>query len=320
MAFTPVQPAGWGLVIEESWEDISTPYLLTTQAAPLVITPLLVLALVALWFSARQIVQPLQALEKKAAELAAGDFISIKQPVGGIAEIRRLQEELAGMAQRLNTAQGSLHSYIGAITASAENERRNLARELHDDTLQALIALNQRIQLDQLEQDKDASLPPDDLQKLVQQTIINLRRTVRGLRPIYLEDLGLAAALEMLADETRQNTEIPIHFRIEGSIYRLAPEEELAFYRIAQETLSNVTRHAQAKQAWLEIHFSPQQVRLVTRDDGQGFETPSSPAEFARQGHYGLLGLYERADLMGASLGITSQSGEGTRVEVILPT
>ena len=319
LAFTPVQPVGWGLVIEESWEDISTPYLLTTQSAPLVIIPLLVLALIALWFSARQIVQPLQALEKKAADLAAGDFASIRQSVGGIAEIRHLQEELSGMAERLNIAQESLHNYIGAITASAENERHNLARELHDGTLQTLIALNQRIHLDHKEQLKNTASPPDDLQQLVQQTIINLRRTVRGLRPIYLEDLGLAAALEMLADETRQNTEIPIHFQIEGSVYRLAPEEELALYRIAQETLSNVTRHAQAKQAWLEIHFSTQQVRLVTRDDGQGFETPSNPAEFARQGHYGLLGLNERTELMGANLKITSVLGKGTQIEVTLP-
>ena len=319
LAFTPVQPTGWGLVIEESWEDISNPYLLTTQAAPLVIIPLLALALVALWFSARQIVQPLQALEQKATELAAGDFISIHQPVGGIAEIRRLQEELAGMAQRLNTAQESLHSYIGAITASAENERHNLARELHDDTLQALIALNQRIQLGQIEQHEDAPQPLDDLQQLVQQTMVNLRRTVRGLRPIYLEDLGLAAALEMLTDETRQNTETPIHFLIKGSGYRLAADEELAFYRIAQESLNNVTRHAQANQVWLEIYFSPQQVRLVIRDDGQGFDAPASPAEFAHQGHYGLLGLHERADLMGARLRITSRAGEGAQIEVILP-
>ncbi|HEX7567225.1 MAG TPA: HAMP domain-containing protein, partial [Anaerolineaceae bacterium] len=147
VAFNPIRPIGWGLVIEEAWEDIASPYLNSTQAAPLAIVPVFLLALVALWFGARRIVQPLRTLEKQASELAQGDFAAIQKPVGGIDEIRNLQAELMDMAEKLNEAQQSLHSYIGSITAGVENERRSLARELHDDTIQALIALNQRIQL-----------------------------------------------------------------------------------------------------------------------------------------------------------------------------
>ncbi|MCE1254309.1 MAG: histidine kinase, partial [Anaerolineae bacterium] len=102
------------------------------------------LAVIALWFGARRIVQPLQTLEKKASELAQGNFASIHQPVGGIKEIRNLQYELIEMADNLKSARQSLHYYIGAITNSVENERRSLARELHDDTIQSLIALKQR--------------------------------------------------------------------------------------------------------------------------------------------------------------------------------
>ena len=103
VAFNPIPPIGWGLVIEEAWEDIASPYLMTTQSAPLVIVPVFLLALLAIWFGARRIVTPLQKLEKQAAGLAAGDFEAIRQPVGGIEEIRNLQSELVEMADKLKS-------------------------------------------------------------------------------------------------------------------------------------------------------------------------------------------------------------------------
>jgi signal transduction histidine kinase len=205
VAFSPIRPIGWGLVTEEAWEDVASPFLRTTQAAPLILVPVFLLAIVALWIGTRRIVQPLQSLERQASELAQGNFKAIHKLVGGIGEIRNLQEELIVMADKLQSAQHSLRSYIGAITTGIENERYNLARELHDETIQDLIALNQRIQLAQLykvsETDKKTF---DELQKIVQQSIADLRRVVRGLRPIYLEDFGISAALEMLAKESAQ--------------------------------------------------------------------------------------------------------------------
>ena len=107
----------------------------------------LLIAVVALWFGARQIVRPIQNLEARATKLAWGDFKAIEEPVGGIAEIRHLQAELVGMAHKLQAAQKNLHNYIGAITRGQEEERRRMARDLHDDTIQSLIALKQRLQL-----------------------------------------------------------------------------------------------------------------------------------------------------------------------------
>ncbi|MGA9398437.1 MAG: cache and HAMP domain-containing protein, partial [Anaerolineaceae bacterium] len=101
VAFSPIPMTGWGLIIEEAWEDIASPYLITTQSAPLVIVPVFLLAVLAIWFGARRIVTPLQKLEKQAARLAAGDFEAIRQSVGGIEEIRNLQSELIEMTDKL---------------------------------------------------------------------------------------------------------------------------------------------------------------------------------------------------------------------------
>jgi signal transduction histidine kinase len=285
------------------------------------LVPVLILAVIALWFGARRIVKPLQTLESRAATLAWGDFKTIETPVGGIEEIRQLQNELIQMARKVQAAQQSLHGYIGAITAGQEEERRRLARELHDDTIQALIALKQRVQLTQLAAPPTAHEPGalQEIASLIEQTIENLRRLTRALRPIYLEDLGLVTALEMLARETGQTTNIPVEFQHQGQEIRLDPSIELALYRMAQEAFSNIIRHAQASQASLTITFKPQTVTLQITDNGRGFDVPKSPAEFAPSGHYGLLGLHERAELIGAALEIISVTGQGTCLNIGLP-
>ncbi len=281
--------------------------------------------LLALWFGASQVVGPLRLLESKTATLAAGDFTTIQQPVGGIAEIQHLQKELIQMADKVEDAQRSLHGYIGAITEAQEEERRRLARELHDDTLQALIALKQRVQLAQLElqpashEAAPESTELDEIILLTEQTIENLRRLTRAMRPVYLEDLGLVPALEMLARETGEGMGISVEFHHQGIERRLPASVELALYRMAQEACSNITRHAQAKQASLAINFLPDRVTLKVEDNGVGFNMPGNPSEYAAKGHFGLLGLHERAELIGAILSMRSSVGKGTSIMVTLP-
>jgi signal transduction histidine kinase len=282
--------------------------------------PALLMALLALWFGARQIVRPLQSLEAKAAKLAWGDFKQIEESVGGIAEIRDLQGELAHMARQVQAAQKSLHSYIGAITQGQEAERLRLARELHDDTIQSLIALKQRVQLARMPRKKGVPIPElEELESLIEQTINDLRRTTRALRPIYLEDLGLVAALEMLVRETGQSSGLLIDFNFSGTERRLSADVELALYRMAQESLNNVAHHAQAKHASVKMEFNSHATKLEISDDGKGFEVPKTPAEFTPQGHFGLLGLYERSELIGAHLEIRSSPGKGTHLRIDLP-
>lgn len=318
IAYSPVSPTGWVLITEESWRAVASPSLEMTQMAPLVLVPAFLLALVALWFGAKQIVQPLQRLESKAAALAWGDFNAIGESVGGISEVRHLQMELAEMARKVQAAQEGLHDYIGAITAAQEEERMRLARELHDDTIQAVIALKQRVQLaNKSVKTESAHQALKELENLAEETVENLRRLTRALRPIYLEDLGLVTALGMLSRETSQTNHLEVDFQVFGNERRLSREVELAWYRIAQEALNNVVHHAKADHATLKISFD-KEITLEVTDNGSGFTVPKSPTEFAPKGHFGLLGMRERADLIGARLDVQSEAGKGTKLSVRL--
>ena len=296
------------------------PALELTLVAPLVLLAPLLFALAALWFGARQIVRPLQRLEVKAAAVASGDFDTIQEPVGGISEVQHLQVELAAMARKVQASQAGLHDYIGAITSAQEEERLRLARELHDDTIQELIALKQRVQLAlKASKDRDAAPLLAELERLAEGTIDNVRRMTRALRPIYLEDLGLVTALEMLTRETSQPDHLAVHFEMTGRERRLSRDSELALYRIAQQALNNVVRHARARRATLKIEFAEADIRLEVTDDGIGFQMPRHPTDLAPGGHFGLLGMRERAELIGALLEVVTEPDRGTRVVVLLP-
>lgn len=317
IAFSPIRPIGWGIVTEEVWEEIASPYLRTTQAAPLIMVPVILLSILTLWIGTRRIVQPLQMLESQASELAKGNFEAIRKPVDGISEIRNLQDEMIDMANKLRTAQNSLRSYIGAITTSVENERHNIARELHDDTIQNLIALNQRIQLaQQYQTSKSDKETLDELNKKALQLIADLRRVVQGLRPIYLEDFGISAALEMLAKESTKAGKTPIKFILLGKGKRYKPEIELALYRISQEAISNIQRHSHANEGSITLDVSKNEGKLIIHDDGMGFSLPDSNADLSDHGHFGLLSMKERADLIKANLSIFSSPGKGTIITV----
>jgi len=145
-----------------------------------------------------------------------------------------------------------------------------------------------------------------------------LRRLTRALRPIYLEDLGLVTALEMLAREISGGNSLSVNFQRTGQERRLSSEVELVLYRIAQEALNNIIRHAKATNALLHITYVDEKVQLEVSDDGIGFQIPNSPTDFAPSGHFGLLGMHERAELIGARLEIESALGEGTSLKVIL--
>ncbi len=322
VGFGAVAPTGWALVSEEPWDEVEGPVLRNTLLAPLILVPAVVLGLLIMGFGLRQIVQPLRALEQKAAELGQGHYDAIEQPVGGIGEIQRLQTELGRMAGKVKSAQESLRGYLGAMTAGQEEERRRLARELHDDTVQALIALDQRAQMAQRAAADSTPAARERLTELRAMTsalIDDLRRVIRALRPIYLEDLGLLPAIEMLARDVGFEGGYPAAFSVSGPVRRLTPAQEIGLYRIVQEALHNAARHAEARSVTVAVTFTTETVGVEVADDGRGFSVPDRVNEQVTAGHFGLMGMQERAELIGARLEIRSAPGRGTVVAVRLP-
>ena len=237
-----------------------------------------------------------------------------------------LQDTLAD----LNSArrrQDELRDYATLITRVQEEERRRLARELHDDTAQALIALALGLdglgraigKLDLTQRDKEWLA---SLQNLAEHTLEGVRRACRDLRPSVLDDLGLRAALEWLSDSSSVRG-VPCQFSCRGVVQPTTSENEIAIFRITQEALSNIWRHSGATHASIELVYLPEQLRLSIHDNGRGI-MPVDDVDTAHahdsQGGLGLPGMRERAALIGATLKIISSPDNGCHIELSLPT
>lgn len=322
VAYSPVGDTGWGLLMEELWSAIADPRLRYSQVAPLALVPALLLAAGALVFGIRRIVQPLQELGRQTARLGWGDFDAVREPVGGIGEVQALQTTLARMAEQLREAQAGMRSYAAALTRGQEEERARLARELHDETVQTLIALEHRVHMLRKaisRNPEEAAHKAGELAQMVAGAEQEVRRLIRALRPLYLDDLGWIPALRGLVDDLNGTDNLRATLQVSGDEQRLGPAAELALFRIAQEAILNVARHSGGTEVTVRVTFGSDAVTLSIRDDGRGFSPPTRVEELASAGHFGLMGIQERAQLVGARLQIDSAPGEGTHLQVNLP-
>jgi signal transduction histidine kinase len=219
---------------------------------------------------------------------------------------------LAALVVRVRGEETHNHLLARAISAQ-EEERTRVARELHDETGQALsailVGLRTVQEADTLEQ---VRVLVQRLRDLTSQTVRDVGRIARGLRPSTLDDLGLVPALQRYADELGAARGIDITITDRGA-ERFPPEIETTLYRIIQEALTNVARHAQASHARVTIERHPSNVRAVIRDDGIGFNVTEARRAL------GLVGMQERASLLGGSVEIVSHPRTGSTVKVELP-
>lgn len=322
VSYAHIEPPGWTLATVEDVHTITAMGVSAVEVLPLLLLFVAVVALLAVSFGVVSVVRPLQDLDRRAARVAWGDFDAIEQPVGGVQEIDDLRVTLAQMAERILSYQSGMRDYLSAITQGQEEERTRLAHELHDVSIQGLIALKQRGQMALKALGSDPARAVGRLQELnglIDEEIAGLRRMIGDLRPIYLEDLGFIPALEMLSRQIQERYGLSLHLTVNGEPVRLAPDLELAAYRIVQQALANVASHAQARNVWLEVTFGPDHLTLIVRDDGIGFTPPDQPTDLAHQGHFGLMGMRERALLHGGQLTINSSRGQGATISVRLP-
>ncbi|HEX9988199.1 MAG TPA: chemotaxis protein CheB [Chloroflexia bacterium] len=234
--------------------------------------------------------------------------------------------EHADDLQPLTLAQDALQRRLlqGVIQAQ-ENERRRVARELHDDIGQALTALVLVLGVIQdalPAQAERERLILEDATGLAENVMSGLRRVITDLRPPVLDDLGLVPALRRLGRDLHERAGVTVVTETDETNGRLPPEVEITLFRVAQEALANIGKHAQARQARIILRLDPKQVTLQITDDGRGLPPAISPdreAAHRDQGHFGLLGMQERVALLNGVLRVESAPRQGTTVWVELP-
>lgn len=229
------------------------------------------------------------------ARLGAEEALRVSE----VAEERRAREQRA---------------YASHLVTVQEDERRTLAQDLHDDPVQTLTYLVRMLE----SLSEDPRLPPELAPlvlrdgELATEVVDALRTVIHGLRPPVLDDFGVVAALRQLVAEVRNRHGISVRLQVSGEQARLSDRCELTVYRVAQEALSNVVRHAQATHVTVSLRFGEQVVLTVT-DDGRGIPASGSAAAGSRSG-LGLIGMRERVSLVGGSLEVQARSPRGTLV------
>ena len=266
----------------------------------------------------RLALHPLDALERTAARVQRGD-LDARVPLSALAdrELDRLTRTFNGMLDTGARNRERLRQVAATALNAAEEERKRIARELHDETAQLLAALLIRIRVVRNASDPQAlETLLEDMRREIGQALEGVRRFARGLRPPALDELGLIPAIESHVRSIRAITEIDLSLEADDEVDGLPPEAELAVYRIVQEALSNVVRHSGATRAAVRVAREPDRLVVTIEDDGHGFDVPTVRA--AGRG-LGLFGMGERAAYLGGRVDVQSTPGTGTRVRAEIP-
>jgi PAS domain S-box-containing protein len=222
---------------------------------------------------------------------------------------KQMEQELVESREQ----QRELYAYMEGIR---EDERKRIAMEIHDELGQVLTALKMDVSLlkMRLAYDPEATRKADDMRELVEGTISMVRNVASHLRPAAL-NFGIVSALEWLVDEFNRRNAIPCELRIDGGEPALSDAHATAVFRIVQASLTNVARHADATRVDVSLLSTADKLELHVRDDGCGFDQRAAHRDYS----YGLLGMYERARVIGGSLSIDSAQGAGTMVSIHIP-
>jgi PAS domain S-box-containing protein len=211
-----------------------------------------------------------------------------------------------------------LQDFSEGALRSVEEERQRIARELHDDTAQRLATLMLRVRLLALESDPARrQLALEELREQILEAAEGVKRIARGLRPPELEEVGLISAFHAHLRNVRESTGLEVEARLDAVDHLLSDEAKLALYRIVQESLSNAARHSGAARVRLTVRVEDSIVSAEVEDDGRGFRAERAAEQ---GGGLGLVGMQERAIMIGGRVTVDSTPGEGTRVRVELPS
>jgi signal transduction histidine kinase len=300
------------------------------------------------WGAARSVTAPVALLTDHAERIAAGELAwpipsvgsdevgrlgaSLEKMRGSLAELiasvaganealeQRVQErthELAEANAQLRDREEARSQLLRKVITAQEDERKRIARELHDETTQDLAVLAMGIDgaRDAYRSGKEPRF--DEVKALAVRTLEDVHRLILDLRPSVLDDLGLLSAIRWYADRTLVSRGVSARCEF-GELPRLPPEMETALFRMCQEMLSNVARHAAASAVLVQVGVERGQVVVDVEDDGKGFDEGALAGDDGRK-HWGLMGIRERAEILGGVATIESEPGQGTHVVVRVP-
>ncbi|MBF8268142.1 MAG: Histidine kinase [Dehalococcoidia bacterium] len=337
VAFAPLETMGGGVIVEEQ-KDVALAVPQRLRGMLLIFgSSALILASLGAWLYIRRVVQPLKAMTEATTSIAQGQMdspivIARSDEIGELGrsfesmrrqllvareEGTRWEQEMEERV-RLRTAQ--VHQLTGNIISAQEEERKRLARELHDGAAQAMATL--MLSLTALEQSLPATQEMELSRQLAErassyslQTLHELRRMIQDLRPAALDDMGLVAGVRWYATAHLEEAGIRVQFHSPGDVPALDSAVETAIFRILQEAINNAAHHARAHNVTVTLDFTPYALRATVEDDGIGFDVGEARAH----GGLGIVGMEERADLVGGRLTLHSRPGGGTRVELEVP-
>ena len=235
---------------------------------------------------------------------------------------RQLVEQLTEHVQALDWANQALQEAHRRLLSEREQERKHLARELHDQVIQDLLSINYQLEGIETEHKVPPTLVGEllDVRTGIRELVNDLRRICGDLRPPTIDSLGLGAALQSFTRDWSDHTRIEVRLDIDQQLGRLPEATELSIFRIVQEGLNNVWRHAKASSVHIKLeHTSPRMLMISIADDGVGISEELDINNLPESGHYGLLGISERVALLGGRFRVISQPENGSELLVEIP-
>jgi signal transduction histidine kinase len=351
LALAPLGSARWGLLIRQDQSTAFAEVRSLRRTLAWLGPVLLGLALLFAWGAARSVRRPIALLTDSAERIAYGN---LNQPIpplgqdeigrlgrsfeqmrlalkGSLEHVERANQqleqrveerthELKALYEQLQERERWREELLRKVIAAQEDERKRLARELHDETSQTLSALAMKIETALAAWPAEASRDRlVEARQLTVRTLEELHRLIFDLRPSVLDDLGLVSAIRWYAERHLEPRGIAVRCEFSGFGSRLMPELETALFRVAQEAITNIAKHSGAETVLIQCLQRDDRITIEIEDDGKGFVPATLPPPSARERGLGLLGMRERVELFGGTIEIDSAPGSGTRIAVSVP-
>lgn len=318
LAAYPAGSTGWFVVAAVSWDELMGP-MIKFNKWPLLVAIIGLLGLVSVYALWKWLVAPLRKLSQEVSALRWGVDLPEKDDPVAVFEVVRLRNVIYHLAQSAIDRANLMKRYVSDIVKVQEEEKRRLAREIHDGPLQEVTALMQQIRLArmELEDGKESTSRLRMAEEGGQLAVRDLRSLCDELSPPWL-DLGLKEVLEELGERISKHLGLEVSVEVESGIF-LPQDVCLALFRVAQEALYNSYRHGGATEVKVRVYRSDDNIVLEISDNGKGFD-PNVDVETLRlSGHRGLANMSERMSLIGGSFNVYSQEGHGTTILCKVP-